>query len=84
MKKIKIKINYKGKIHNIETVRGKLLRDVLEAEGISYLFPYITRALLMDDGEIIKEYTADEIGALSEEDLEVAKHGITYMKSHLK
>ncbi len=39
VKKIKIKINYKGKIHNIETVRGKLLRDVLEAEGISYLFP---------------------------------------------
>ena len=45
-------------------------KTILIAEHrISYLFPYITRALLMDDGEIIKEYTADEIGALSEEEL---------------
>ncbi len=36
---------------------------------IAYLFPYITRALLMSDGEITREYTADEIRGLSEEEL---------------
>jgi energy-coupling factor transport system ATP-binding protein len=45
-------------------------KTILIAEHrISYLFPYITRALLMNDGEIVKEYSADEIKALSEDDL---------------
>lgn len=33
---------------------------------LSYLFPYITRALFMNNGEIKKEYTAEEIRDLSE------------------
>jgi energy-coupling factor transport system ATP-binding protein len=45
-------------------------RTVMIAEHrIAYLFPYITRALLMSDGEIVREYSADEIRALSEEEL---------------
>ncbi len=45
-------------------------KTVLIAEHrIAYLFPYITRALLMNDGEIVREYTADEIRSLSEEEL---------------
>jgi len=45
-------------------------KTILIAEHrISYLFPYITRALLMSDGEIIKEYTANEIRAISEDEL---------------
>lgn len=45
-------------------------KTVLIAEHrIAYLFPYITRALLMSDGEITREYTADEIRGLSEEEL---------------
>ena len=45
-------------------------KTVLIAEHrIAYLFPYITRALLMSDGEITREYTAGEIRGLSEEEL---------------
>ncbi|MCR4960948.1 MAG: energy-coupling factor ABC transporter ATP-binding protein [Lachnospiraceae bacterium] len=45
-------------------------KTVLIAEHrIAYLFPYITRALLMNSGEIVKEYTASEIKGLSEEEL---------------
>ncbi len=45
-------------------------KTILIAEHrISYLFPYITRALLMDSGEIKKEYSAKEIGNLSENEL---------------
>jgi len=45
-------------------------RTILIAEHrISYLFPYITRALLMNAGEIVRECTAEEIQALSEEEL---------------
>ena len=45
-------------------------KTILIAEHrISYLFPYISRALLMSSGEIVKEYSADVIKALSEEDL---------------
>ena len=36
---------------------------------IAYLFPYISRALLMSEGEIVKEYSANEIKAFSETDL---------------
>lgn len=42
-------------------------KTILIAEHrISYLFPYITKALLMDEGKIVKEYSADEIIGLSE------------------
>ncbi|MBQ6661275.1 MAG: ABC transporter ATP-binding protein [Lachnospiraceae bacterium] len=45
-------------------------KTVLIAEHrIAYLFPYITRALLMKDGGIVREYSADEIRELSEEKL---------------
>jgi energy-coupling factor transport system ATP-binding protein len=45
-------------------------KTILIAEHrISYLFPYITRALLMDDGEIVKEYSAKEIRELTEKEL---------------
>jgi len=48
-------------------------KTILIAEHrISYLFPYITRALLMDSGEIVKEFSAEEIKALSADDL----HGL--------
>ena len=46
-------------------------KTILIAEHrISYLFPYITRALLMNNGEIIKEFTAKEIRSLSEDELQ--------------
>ncbi len=45
-------------------------KTILIAEHrISYLFPYITRALLMNSGEIVKEYSSDETKALSEGEL---------------
>ncbi|MCR4789388.1 MAG: ABC transporter ATP-binding protein [Lachnospiraceae bacterium] len=45
-------------------------KTILIAEHrISYLFPYITGAILMNEGEIIKEYSAGEMTALSENDL---------------
>ncbi len=47
-------------------------KTILIAEHrISYLFPYITRAVLMDGGEIVKEYRVDEIRDLSENELHV-------------
>ncbi len=48
-------------------------KTILIAEHrLSYLFPYITRALLMNDGEIVKEYSGDEIKDLTEGEL----HGL--------
>ena len=45
-------------------------KTILIAEHrISYLFPYITRAILMNSGEIEKEYSVDEIRGLTEDDL---------------
>ena len=45
-------------------------KTILIAEHrISYLFPYITRALLMNNGELVKEFTVEEIRSLSEEEL---------------
>ena len=45
-------------------------KTILIAEHrISYLFPYLTRALLMNSGEIVKEFKAEEIRSLSEEEL---------------
>ena len=42
---------------------------IIAEHRISYLFPYITRALLMDNGEIIKDFTADEIRSLSDDEM---------------
>ena len=53
----------------IESWKEEHKTIIIAEHRISYLFPYITRALLMSDGEIIKEYPADEIGALSEDEL---------------
>ncbi len=45
-------------------------KTILVAEHrISYLFPYITKALLMNSGKIVKECSAEEIRALSEDEL---------------
>lgn len=45
-------------------------KTILIAEHrISYLLPYITRALLMNSGEIAKEYSAEEFKRLSEDEL---------------
>lgn len=45
-------------------------KTILIAEHrISYLFPYITRALRMEDGAIVEEYTADQMRTLSKEEL---------------
>jgi len=48
-------------------------KTILIAEHrISYLFPYITRALLMEKGSIKKEFTSEEIRSLSKDEL----HGL--------
>lgn len=39
VRKIRIKINYQNRIYSVESFKGKLLKDVLEAEGIAYSFP---------------------------------------------
>ncbi|MCR4647894.1 MAG: ABC transporter ATP-binding protein [Lachnospiraceae bacterium] len=45
-------------------------KTILIAEHrISYLFPYITRALLMEKGSVKKEFTSEEIRSLSKEEL---------------
>lgn len=45
-------------------------KTILIAEHrISYLLPYITRALLMNSGEIAKEYYSEEFRMLSEDEL---------------
>ena len=50
-------------------------KTILIAEHrISYLLPYITRALLMNSGEIAKEYSAEEFNRLSEDELH--SHGL--------
>ncbi|MCR5093726.1 MAG: ABC transporter ATP-binding protein [Lachnospiraceae bacterium] len=56
-------------------------KTILIAEHrISYLFPYISRALLMNSGEIVKEYSADEFRALSEDEL----HGLGLRADHMQ
>ncbi len=45
---------------------------IIAEHRITYLFPYITRAILMERGEIKKEYSANEFCALSED----ALHGL--------
>ncbi len=45
-------------------------KTILIAEHrISYLLPYITRALLMNSGEVVNEYSAEEFCMLSEDEL---------------
>ncbi|MCR5103309.1 MAG: ABC transporter ATP-binding protein [Eubacterium sp.] len=45
-------------------------KTILIAEHrIAYLFPYISRALLMDEGRVIKEFTPDELETISEDEL---------------
>jgi energy-coupling factor transport system ATP-binding protein len=45
-------------------------KTILIAEHrIAYLFPFITKAVLMDKGEIVKTYSPDEIRALSDDEL---------------
>ena len=45
-------------------------KTILIAEHrISYLLPYITRAILMDHGEIVRELSAEQLKALSEDEL---------------
>ncbi len=45
-------------------------KTILVAEHrISYLFPYITRAVLMEKGSIKKEFTSEEIRSLSKDEL---------------
>ncbi|MCR5177899.1 MAG: ABC transporter ATP-binding protein, partial [Lachnospiraceae bacterium] len=65
-------LDYKG-ICELQKMIGAWKEEhktILIAEHrISYLFPYITRALLMNSGEIVKEYSAEEIRALSAEQL---------------
>lgn len=39
VRKIRIKIKYQNRIYSVESLKGKLLKDVLEAEGIAYSFP---------------------------------------------
>lgn len=42
---------------------------IIAEHRISYLFPYINRALLMDSGRIVKELSVDDISSLSEDAL---------------
>ena len=45
-------------------------KTILIAEHrISYLFPYITRALLMNNGKIVREFSKDGITSMSEKEL---------------
>ncbi|HAZ90878.1 MAG TPA: ABC transporter [Eubacterium sp.] len=53
----------------IETWKAENKTIVIAEHRISYLFPYITRAILMNGGEIAKEYSSDEIRGLSEDEL---------------
>lgn len=65
-------LDYKGicELQKMIGVWKEEHKTILIAEHrISYLFPYITRALLMDSGRIIKELSLDDICSLSESDL---------------
>ena len=65
-------LDYKGicELQKMIGVWKEEHKTILIAEHrISYLFPYITRALLMDSGRIIKELSLDDICSFSESDL---------------
>ncbi len=50
-------------------------KTILIAEHrISYLLPYITKTVLLNSGEIVKVYSAEEFKAVSEDELH--KHGL--------
>ncbi|MBQ3913104.1 MAG: ABC transporter ATP-binding protein [Lachnospiraceae bacterium] len=65
-------LDYKGIRELQKMIEGwkEQHKTILIAEHrISYLFPYITRAILMKDGAIVKEYPADGIKSLSKDEL---------------
>nr|MCR4618622.1 ABC transporter ATP-binding protein [Lachnospiraceae bacterium] len=53
----------------IESWKKERRTIVIAEHRISYLLPYITRAALMESGEIIREMTAEEMRGFSEDDL---------------
>ncbi|MBO6165524.1 MAG: ABC transporter ATP-binding protein [Eubacterium sp.] len=53
----------------IEAWKDENKTIMIAEHRISYLFPYITRAILMDEGRIVKEYDSTEISSLSEAEL---------------
>ncbi len=65
-------LDYKGicELQKMIKVWKEEHKTIIIAEHrISYLFPYINRALLMDSGRIIKELSVDDISSLSEDAL---------------
>ena len=65
-------LDYKGicELQKMIKVWKEEHKTIIIAEHrISYLFPYINRALLMDSGRIVKELSEDDISSLSEDSL---------------
>lgn len=65
-------LDYKGicELQKMIGVWKEEHKTILIAEHrIAYLFPYITKAVLMDKGEIVKTYSSDEISSLSSDEL---------------
>ena len=65
-------LDYKGicELQKMIKVWKEEHKTIIIAEHrISYLFPYINRALLMDSGRIVKELSEDDISSLSEDAL---------------
>ncbi|MCR5323132.1 MAG: ABC transporter ATP-binding protein [Lachnospiraceae bacterium] len=65
-------LDYKGILElqkMIEAWKEEHKTILIAEHRISYLFPYINRAILMNSGEIVKEFTSDEIKALSDDEL---------------
>lgn len=65
-------LDYKGicELQKMIKVWKEEHKTIIIAEHrISYLFPYINRALLMDSGRIVKELSVDDISSLSEDAL---------------
>lgn len=65
-------LDYKGicELQKMIKVWKEEQKTIIIAEHrISYLFPYINRALLMDSGRIVKELSVDDISSLSEDAL---------------
>jgi energy-coupling factor transport system ATP-binding protein len=65
-------LDYKGicELQKMIGVWKEEHKTILIAEHrIAYLFPYITKAVLMDKGEIVKTYSSGEISSLSSDQL---------------
>ena len=65
-------LDYKGicELQKMIGVWKEEHKTILIAEHrIAYLFPYITKAVLMDKGEIVKTYSSGEISSLSSDEL---------------